>query len=652
MFDPDQVKEIIDLSKLITALSNATPAQLQHLRQTYPPGILNCARASLTPEARDRLNSMLRELPKVECKNRVFFAVLVGEVPERWQPYRNADVLAVDTETTGLDPHTDRVRLVQLAVAGHDPLVLDLWNLDPQDEVGLKATLNRTRTWVGHNLKFDLPFLWSVGYKPKGTFWDTMLGAQLLEAGRPLGKYSLAAVSQRYLNMTVDKTEQTSDWNAPELTEEQLAYAAKDAETTLDLYGVLAPLLRASKLEEVADIEFRALPAVAGAEYRGMRLDASQWRPLIAAAQTERDRINGEVQEYLATVAPSSQGSLFGSVTTTNLDSPQQLQEALSWVGIEVPNTSKDALSEAVGSHPIISQLLEYRQHQKFLSSFGDGLLSKIHPTTGRIHASYRQLGAASGRMSCTVPNLQQIPRSPQYRQCFVADPGHVFVIADYSQMELRLAAEVSGDPTMLEVFQLGKDPHRTTAAGVLGKPEDEVTKGDRQIAKSLNFGLIYGSGAGGLQRFARSSYGVDMSLEEAKGFRDRFMGTYPGISRWHTRISAVTNRNPKDFETRTLAGRRRWHPEPKLTTAANTPVQGTGADITKLALANLWPVLPDGAWVVGVVHDEIIVECLQEDGDRVAELLSTAMVEAGKCYLKICPVEADSSIGCNWAAK
>jgi DNA polymerase I-like protein with 3'-5' exonuclease and polymerase domains len=221
--------------------------------------------------------------------------------------------------------------------------------------------------------------------------------------------------------------------------------------------------------------------------------------------------------------------------------------------------------------------------------------------------------------------------------------------------MELRLAAEISGDRVMTQAYQDGVDLHLLTASLVTGKPLEDVTKGDRQIAKSLNFGLIYGMGSGGLQAYAQASYGVQLSMDQAEEFRDKFFKAYPGLARWHQKTgNTLRNLKPgESYQTRTLAGRKRDFAEPKITTALNSPVQGSGADITKLALAKLKRRLTGfEAKIIGVVHDEIIVEVAAEQAEAVAAILSECMVQAGQQYLKSVPTEAEAAIGLSWADK
>jgi len=242
-----------------------------------------------------------------------------------------------------------------------------------------------------------------------------------------------------------------------------------------------------------------------------------------------------------------------------NLDSPKQFREALAALGVSIPDTREETLAGVVDRHPVVSRFLAYREVSKRANTYGIEFLKHVHPVSQRIHADYRQIGAATGRMSCSRPNLQNIPRDPAYRACFRPGAGRVLVKADYNQIELRIAAQVAGDKRMIEAYQAGDDLHALTARTVLNTEDGEIRPEDRQAAKALNFGLIYGMGAPRLREYAANSYRVEMTEEEAWRFRERFFKTYPGLRRWHrsqrdgpvaTRTPAVDGRPCSDSPT------------------------------------------------------------------------------------------------------
>ncbi|MGV0029093.1 DNA polymerase [Phormidesmis priestleyi] len=283
-------------------------------------------------------------------------------------------------------------------------------------------------------------------------------------------------------------------------------------------------------------------------------------------------------------------------------------------------------------------------------ATFADSLPKHIHPVTGRIHPTYYQLGARSGRFSCRNPPLQTIPRDAAARTCFVAAPGCQIVQADYSQIELRIVARLSGDAQMQRAYRRSEDLHRLTAALVTGKAIDAVSEEDRRLAKAINFGLIYGMGAAKLQSYAETKYGVTLSLEEAKAFRKRFFEAYVGVAEWHETIKRSYIRGIK--ESRTLAGRRRrWTDKPRLAELLNHPVQGLNADITKLALVKLVnPLVDTGAKLICTVHDEILLECPDAEVRRVRTLLHQCMIAAARKFLHPIPVVVNVKVSASWS--
>jgi DNA polymerase-1 len=312
--------------------------------------------------------------------------------------------------------------------------------------------------------------------------------------------------------------------------------------------------------------------------------------------------------------------------------------DALAAVGCSIDGTSDWKLAQV--EHPLGALLRRYRAASKNATAYGHDWLKHVG-AEGRVYPHWRQLGAWSGRMSCSAPNMQQLPQGG-YRRCVVAPPGRVLVQADYSQIELRLAAKIANETVMIEAYRRGDDLHALTARQLLGR--NNVTKLDRQLAKALNFGLLYGMGARGLRGYARTAYGVDMTEDQAIAYRAKFFQTYPGLAAWHRNVGAS---GQLPVETRTIAGRRlvgvRGFNE-KL----NTPVQGSGADGLKLALALLWERRDQaaGAFPVMAVHDEIVVEA---DANRAAEAeawLKAAMIDAMGPLSEPVPVEVECSIG------
>ncbi|MBD2395967.1 bifunctional 3'-5' exonuclease/DNA polymerase [Cyanobacterium aponinum FACHB-4101] len=554
-------------------------------------------------------------------------------------------VLGIDTETTGLNPHCDKLRLIQIASENNPTLVIDAFKCNVKL---LQPLLINEAVKVFHNAKFDIQFLMSEGLEVSQTIFDTQLASQLLTAGKSNVRHSLKAIASEYLGIELDKGEQLSDFKSDTLSDSQLRYGAIDAKILLRLREILREKIISASLTRVAKIEFDCVVAVAMMEYNGMLLDVAKWQEILKEAVKRKEELSRLIQELLP-----SENTLFK--IDINLDSPQQLKEALNRYGLKVNDTNSNTLKKLLPQYPeIIKPLLEYKKCSKLISSFGDSLLKKINPITGRLHGSYWQLGSSAGRFTSSDPNLQQIPRNKEHRSCFIASPNHKLVIADYSQIELRIASEVASDKTMIEAYNRGEDLHKLTASIVLNKPLSEVTKEDRQIAKSANFGLIYGASVNGFRGYAESNYGISLSESEAKTIMDNFFKSYSGLAQWHKKTkSRIYNQGVN--ETRTLSNRIRYFDNASPQQILNTPIQGTGADMLKLALGRLVSALkPYGnkAKILATVHDEIILEAHESVAEDVAKTLSEVMVNSGKEFLKKVPIEADSSIGVSWADK
>ena len=560
---------------------------------------------------------------------------------------RSAKVMGLDTETTGLDPHTDKLRLIQIAVEGYPTVIIDCFSLLPVATEEISQILSSPSVKVIQNAKFDLKFLWSENIVIKGWIFDTMLAARLLRTSGGPASASLASLSEHYLNRYLSKEEQRSDLPS-ELTLSQLDYAAKDAEILLELRDRLLPEIMRNKLVEAARLEFSCVYAIASMEFSGIYLDLDKWSILREKIEEIEAEALSELYPYLG--YPSVQLGLFEVHQTcgSNVNSNIQILKMLNENGIDVKNTSRHSLAE-YEKHPIVVSLLKYRHSSKALTSFLCTIPKLVNQATGRLHPGYRQMGAWSGRMSCSGPNIQQIPREKAFRECFSAPAGRKLVIADYSQIELRVIAQISGDARMVEAYNNGEDLHRLTASLVLNKRIDLVTSQERQAAKAVNFGLVFGMGSEGLKTYAQETYGVEMSLDEAELFKKRFFQGYRGLEAWHWKL-----KQEKSSSSRTLAGRKHiYGKDSGISGRYNTPVQGTAADILKNALGMLYQALKGtGTFIVAVVHDEIVLECDEKTAEATALILTRTMEKAGRRYLKDLPVIAEAAVADSWAGK
>lgn len=581
-------------------------------------------------------------------------AVITDEVRLRRFLSETARVPLVgfDTETTGLDPHCDRLRLVQVATP-EAVYVLDVPALGAA--VGLLRDWLPGRALAGHNLSFDLGFLQAAALLPDDppTVFDTMIAAQILTCAQEpwllheRGRHTLAAVAARHLGVSLPKEEQAGDWSG-ELTAAQVEYAARDAVAALGLVAPLTEALAVDGLMATADLENAVLPVIAGMEYDGVGFDVGYAAGLA---------------EDLAREAEAAQAALRQALPGTpalNPNSQPQVLVALAAAGLSVPDTKEETLAKVAAKYPAVRALLAYRGLAKALGIYGPAYAEHVHPATGRIHASWHQLGAATGRMSCSKPNVQQMPHGARFRRCIVPAGGMAFVVADYSQIELRIAAKLANDAALVGAFQAGDDVHTRTAALLTAKAEADVSRDDRQAAKAANFGLLYGSGAKGLRAYAQSAYGVAMTEKQAVAMRRGWRAAYRGIAAWQAQVDGEGRRTR---ETRTSLGRaRRWKPIPrsgwetgcwKLTEALNSPVQGAGADLLKFAMVTLAPALRAiGGRLVLAVHDELVAEVPADRAEEARGLVVAAMEEAGRAMLDPVPCRAEAVVAASWAEK
>jgi DNA polymerase I-like protein with 3'-5' exonuclease and polymerase domains len=564
-------------------------------------------------------------------------------------------VVGLDTETTNLDPYTSRLRLIQLATTDRVYIVdFDHFaNGDANEALApLRRLLEAPRPIkIAHNAKFDAKFIkHNLGVDLGGLF-DTLLASQIVGAGDIEERHGLETVASRYLNEAVDKSERLSNWNF-ELSEAQLEYAARDAAVLLPLREKLIDRLKSESLVKVAQLEFECVMPVVDIELAGFYMHKERWLEQLSIVEKKRVELAEQLQQVLA--EESSQGSLFGGPQREdiNLDSQQQLTKALTRLGIPVPASTRNWVMQPLAvEYPIIGTLLEYRTVQKALTSYGENMIEMINRVTGRLHADFRQIGAPTGRFACTNPNIQQVPHSVEYRRCFSGYPdGRKLIIADYSQIELRILAEFSGDRGFIEAFNSGADLHRVTAAQVFNATLDQVTKEQRDFAKRLNFGVVYGIGA---QRFALMT---GLSVPDAENVLRRYFATYRQLD---TYLRDAANRAVSERQARTASGRLvrfrydendRQQISMTQRNGKNTPIQGTSADILKRALKLLRDELREtNAKVVNIIHDEIVVECDADEAQDIAEKVERVMRVAGEEYVKTVPVKVETEIADEW---
>jgi DNA polymerase-1 len=589
-----------------------------------------------------------------------------AELDEWIERLKAAELFAFDTETTSLKYMAAEVVGVSFAVqpfeAAYVPFCHDYMGAPEQldrDTVlaQLKPLLESPdHKKVGQNLKYDKNVLANHDICLEGIAEDTMVQSYVLNSVS--SRHNMDALALHYLGEETTTFESLAGKGAKQLTFNQLEldkagpYAAEDADITLRLHQALRPQLAATgKLQSVyEDIDLPLVPVLSRMEQRGTLISASTLR--------QHSQELAERMAELETAAYEAAGETF------NLGSPKQLQVIFyEKLGLPVlkktpkgtPSTAEPVLQELAHSHELPRLLLEHRSLSKLKSTYTDTLPELIHHRTGRVHTSYHQAVTATGRLSSSEPNLQNIPiRSEQgrrIRQAFIAEKGYKLLAADYSQIELRIMAHLSKDKGLLTAFAKGEDIHKATAAEVFGVTLEEVNTDQRRSAKAINFGLIYGMSAFGLARQ------LDVERKVAQQYIDRYFERYPGVL---TYMDNIRKQAHEDGYVETLFGRRLYLPEINARnkqlqqaaerTAINAPMQGTAADIIKFAMIEVerWLLAEyrDSARMTMQVHDELIIEVKEDAVEAVREGLIRRMSGAAKLAV---PLLVEAGVGDNW---
>jgi DNA polymerase-1 len=541
-------------------------------------------------------------------------------------------------DKVALDPQRSEPRLVQLYGGGASVAVLDMkfvsW--------GILAPVWR-RPLVAHNAAFELAFLAKRGIHPR--IQCTMQAAGLLLGVR---RRSLAEACSIYLGADVPKAHQTSDWAAPTLSPGQLAYAACDAVLTRRLWAKTSRDLAAKGREVAYRLQRDCLPAAAAMELRGTALDLDAHAALCDRWAVDLAEARGAWIAATGSPPPSKPADV-----ARYLEQALPEEALLRW-----PRTSTGELStataqlEKVAHLPAIRPLLRITKCEKLISAFGSKLRRLVNPESGRLHPHYNVAGTKAGRWSASDPNIQQLPKDADTRRIIVAAPGHLLVGADYSQMELRAGAWISGDAELTRAYQQGLDVHVLTAAAIADIEPEEVTKPQRAAAKPINFGSIYGMSAKGLVASAWSSYAVVMTEAEAKAALDRFFTMYAGLRQW-MRTHADHCQRARQVVIGTgrvveAAWEGKWglgYPQ-----MCNLPVQGICADCMMRAIVYVHAARP--GVLVAMVHDELLAEVPEADADATVETLKSCLTRAFVETFPGAPTLGlvDAHVGVSWA--
>lgn len=566
---------------------------------------------------------------------------------------RGAPFLALDTETSGLDPHLEKLLLIQFGTAERQALV-DAQAVDA-DTV---RSIFRDHLVVMHNATFDLKML-SATYGPglhleEAQIADTQNAEKLLRNGRKtdhlLQGFALKVLAERYAGMELDKSIRQGFFGIQSVTDlspAELVYAARDVEATWKVFARQLEELERDGLLKVLAIEGAASVAFADLELKGAPIDREAWQRQLDEAKSGSAQARKALDKEFWTVADRD---LFGG-TTLNYESDEEILGALKKLGLSLESTRREVL--LASGHPAALAVAEYREHQKIVSTYGDAFLAFIHKKTGRLHPRFNAIGATTGRVSCSEPNLQNIPSGSAFRACFRAPPGRKLITADYQGAELRILAEASGDPVFIDTFRRGGDLHSIVAERLFKKPVSKHENPElRARAKAINFGLVYGMGAQGLA----NQLGV--RLDEAERLLEAYFRAFPKIRDY---LGESARQALKRGMAETMAGRRFWltdlrregRDEGTLTRIAkNMPIQGTNADITKLAMARMYQAFQRGgvdAYLVNTVHDELVVEAAESVAEEAKAIVIREMRSAGAEFVKRVPMDVDAQLGDTW---
>jgi len=579
---------------------------------------------------------------------------------------QKAPVISFDTETTSTDEMTAGLVGISLAFKEGEGYYLPVGH-NTETQLPLEGVLSALRIpltdpripKIGHNLKYDYIMLARLGLEPTPLAFDTMIAEWVIDpSSRNLGLKNLAAArlgeAMTHIEDLIGKGKKQRSM-AEVAIQDAAVYAVADAEITLRLHPLLeAELKRIPRAWDLfTNIEMPLISVLAKMEIAGVALD----RDFFAAFSVQLDeRLKAIEQDVYAAVGK-----------TFNINSTQQLSDVLfATLRLTPPDkgrktasghysTAAGVLDEMSGQHPVVDMVLEYRELSKLKSTYVDTLPIQIHPETGRVHTSFSQTGAVTGRLSSSNPNLQNIPTRTEIgrrvRRGFVAKAGNVLLSADYSQIELRIVAHMAGDDAMLNAFRAGQDIHATTAAAIYGIPLEQVSKEQRRHAKAINFGLIYGMSAFGLTRT------TELTLAESEDFVAAYFKQFPGIKKY---LDGIRREAAQKGYVETLLGRRRYFPALKgqlnynlknreEREAINAPIQGTAADIMKIAMLRIPSALAQASLhgrMLLQVHDELVIECPHTELTATAHLVQRVMENA---YSISIPLSTEARWGLNW---
>lgn len=662
-FDPLKVRElfrILEFGSLLNRLSTVEGIY----GKSVPEGQMSFLKTDETGESGDKPFLTERDSPgsiKVEI------ITTESQLKELGETLKKASQIAFDTETTSTDQMEAKLVGISLAVSDNIGYYIPVGHqegkqleLEKVIEVLTGPLTDPSIPKLGHNLKYDYIILARCGLKAYPLSYDSMIAEWVINpSSRNLGLKKLSWVR---LNRTMNEIESLIGRGRSQITmaevliEDAARYAVEDAVMVLMLKPVLdGDLKRTGSMDLFHNLEMPLVSVLAGMEMEGIGLDTEFLEEMSQQLEDKLAKLEKQIYKGV--------GQEF------NLNSPKQLSEALfTTLGLTPPNrgkktasgyysTAADVLEFMKKEHQVPAWVLEYREYSKLKSTYVDALPEQVNPDTGRVHTSYNQTGSVTGRIASSDPNLQNIPiRSElgrQVRKAFISSPGKSLIAVDYSQIELRVAAHMSGDRAMLDAFREDQDIHTATAAAIYNLAIEDVSEDQRRDAKAINFGLIYGMSAYGLTQ------GTELTLAEAESFVETYFERFPGIKNY---LDEIRKNARENGYVETLLGRKRYFPRLATTTdynqrrreereAINAPIQGTAADIMKLAMLAVDEKLKTSklsAKILLQVHDELVLEAPEKEIQEVIALVQSAM--EGVYSLEI-PLTTDAKSGLDWGS-
>ncbi|NUU94850.1 DNA polymerase I [Marinitoga sp. 1135] len=595
------------------------------------------------------------EIPEFEdlSKKGKYHLISPDKIDEIISKIKDANPVSFDLETTAVDPYRAEILGIALSTEPGIGYYIDISKLEKKEKLEILKKIwliLKEKDLIGQNLKYDLSIMKVNGFEIKNPYFDTMIAAYLVSPDSR--RFNMDDLAKKYLDYETIKYDDIVKKDTlfantlKDVDPEKVAeYSGEDADITLRLFYVLKPRIYEFQLEKVMEeIENPLIPVLAKMELNGVFFDIPYLKELEKEYKNITKNILNEIQEIAG--------------YSVNPNSPKQIRELLfEKLGIKPKkktkggqySTNAQVLEELKNEHPVIKLILEYRKYQKLLSTYIQAIPKLVNPVTGRVHTSFNQTGAATGRLSSSDPNLQNLPirevEGEKIRKAVKAEKeNYVLMSADYSQIELRVLAHMSQDPILIDSFNKNLDIHKITAAKLFDVPEENVDNKMRQIGKMINFSIIYGV----------SSYGLaertGISIEEAGIFIKKYFELYKNVEKYQKEILSNLNKNGY---VETLFGRKRFLSKLNLNKndlrriAVNTPIQGTASDIMKLAMIKLDKVLPEYAKMILQVHDEIVIELPEDRIEEVSLIVKETMENAVKLDV---PLKVDIAVSERWS--